>query len=68
MLKPSANILRGVGFDVGIRAAHPGGANQLFMDGHTETLNGGYVISLNALNIAFGDETGSDPIRFERGL
>jgi len=58
----------GNNFDVGIRAAHSGGANQLFMDGHTETLNGSYLISLNALNVAVWNESSSDPIRFEQGL
>lgn len=55
----------GKNFDIGIRSAHSGGANQLFMDGHTETLNGIYVISAT-MNIAIWNESSSDPVRFEQ--
>ena len=49
--------------DVGVRSAHPGGANQLFMDGHTETLNG-----VNIVNSVFAvwNESDSKPMTFMR--
>ena len=52
-------------WDVGIRAAHPGGANQLFMDGHAEVLNGVYV---SGTNIAIWNETEIFPITFKSGF
>ena len=51
-------------WDVGIRAAHPGGANQLFMDGHTEILNGVYVVGTS---VALWNETADQPVTFKDG-
>lgn len=49
--------------DVGSKSAHPGGGNQLFMDGHTETLNGVYTVN----NVfAVWNESETKPLVFVR--
>ena len=55
------NISSGsMAMDIGHKAAHPGGANQLFLDGHTETLNGFHaLLSSTAPSVALWNESES---------
>ena len=49
--------------DIGITPAHPGGASQLFMDGHCEILNGVYVVENT---FAVWNESSTKPLVFYR--
>ena len=54
--------------DIGHKSAHPGGANQLFLDGHAETLNGFHaLISGTSPSIAIWNEGASYTYGFVSG-
>ena len=52
-------------YDIGIYAAHSGGSNQLFFDGHTEKLNGLFIRKKTNACVAVWNDTFS-PIEFLR--
>jgi len=53
--------------DSGAALAHPGGTNQLFMDGHADNLKGYYVIG-SSPNVSIWNESASYPVTFYIGL
>ena len=67
----SAGFIRYIGnghrTDSGSTLAHPGGTNQLFIDGHTDSLSSFYVLG-STPNVSVWNESSRYPIRFDRCL